>query len=424
MGLFTVYSASQTIDTIVVILMREKIEMSLNVLVVIEQNSWADRHIADSMAAMGHTVHRFYFGEYVSEYYGRRRQMEQEHKNKMLVRKARTLRDGKGLDLIFCYVYDDFLLEKYAKALRALDIPMVNYNVDMPSQWYRQTKTAKYFDIMLCAQPDHMQALNKYSQKTLYFPMAAKSYGSLAFSSFRPAEAITFLGTNVLYRESLLASLIADAFPVAVYGKNWLIKEDVVQGRNLERTLTDLAHYSLPRIKNEGFKVLLKVFANRILPEDPHRLSGNIPNSMAHGVLDTKDIPSLFRYSKVNLGLSRYAGDDLDCPGKCHMKLRDFEVPMAGGFYLVEKAPGYELAFEEGQEVVTWETLSELKSKLKYYLENDKEREEIARAGHARAQRDHGWEVRFSMLFDELGLKSDIQANSKLCHKVETGFAM
>ena len=36
-----------------------------------------------------------------------------------------------GLDLIFCYVYDDFLLPEYAKLLEQLDVPMVNYNVDM-----------------------------------------------------------------------------------------------------------------------------------------------------------------------------------------------------------------------------------------------------------------------------------------------------
>ena len=50
--------------------------MSLNILVVIEKNSWVDFHIAESLEQLGHTVHRFYFGEYVSEFYGVSRRSE------------------------------------------------------------------------------------------------------------------------------------------------------------------------------------------------------------------------------------------------------------------------------------------------------------------------------------------------------------
>ena len=106
--------------------------MPLNILMVMEKKSWVESHIVHALELMGNTVFRFYFGDYVSEFYGHRRRDEQIHKNVMLVEKAKQLCNEKHLDLIFCYVYDDFLIPKYAKQLSALGIPMVNYNVDMP----------------------------------------------------------------------------------------------------------------------------------------------------------------------------------------------------------------------------------------------------------------------------------------------------
>jgi spore maturation protein CgeB len=102
--------------------------------------------------------------------------------------------------------------------------------------------------------------------------------------------------------------------------------------------------------------------------------------------------------------MTRYANFNYTKQGKCQMKLRDFEVPMAGGFYLVEKAPGYDQCFVDGKEVVMWSTIDELQDKIKYYLIQDTEREQIALAGQKRAVQDHSWQARFNYLFSELGL--------------------
>ena len=48
-----------------------------------------------------------------------------------LVRLAKTLKASGRLDLIFFIVYDDFLMEDTAQQLRALQVPMINYHVDM-----------------------------------------------------------------------------------------------------------------------------------------------------------------------------------------------------------------------------------------------------------------------------------------------------
>ena len=68
-----------------------------------------------------------------------------------------------------------FFCPKSPHALRALDVPMLNYNVDMTNQWYRQIRTARYFTGMLCAQRVHMSDLARYGAPVYYFPMAARA---------------------------------------------------------------------------------------------------------------------------------------------------------------------------------------------------------------------------------------------------------
>ena len=145
----------------------------MNILVIGEANTWFDHHVTASLREMGHNISIFHYGNAVGEYYSRERRGEREQKNRDLLRQAVELKEDHRLELIFCYVYDDFLLPQTAAALRALDVPMFNYNVDMTNQWYRQIRTARYFTGMLCAQRVHMDDLARYGTPVYYFPMAA-----------------------------------------------------------------------------------------------------------------------------------------------------------------------------------------------------------------------------------------------------------
>jgi len=84
--------------------------------------------------------------------------------------------------------------------------------------------------------------------------------------------------------------------------------------------------------------------------------------------------------------------------------LRDFEVPMSGGFYLVEYMEELEDFFDIGKEIVCYSGPEELAAKIDYYLQNEDEREAIALAGLQRCRRDHTWKRRFENVFREVGL--------------------
>lgn len=369
-----------------------------------EKNCWMDVHIAHGLELMGHAISRFYFGEYLCEFYEHKRRPEQIKKNIELVNAAKTLRDTVGLDLIFCFVYDDFLMPKYAKILSNLNVCMVNYNVDMPSQWYRQIRTACYFDLILCGQPDNIECMRQYSKKVLYFPMAANSLQRDAFAASEKIHDVSFIGTAFPYRQHVLSELSKSSIRLSIYGKYWDGSHPNVYYRSMQKTLSDIQYYAWPRLRAEGLSSLFKVMFNRLLSDDKNKFDFYIPPEIIRGKTSDRDLPILFYRSKINIGLTRYALNDPYCIGRCQMKLRDFEVPMAGGFYLVEKAPGYDREFLDGKEVVTWQTLPDLSEKIHYYLKHDDEREAIALAGQKRAMRDHTWTVRFNTLFSELAL--------------------
>jgi len=360
---------------------------------------------------MGHDVHRFFYGSGVGEFYARDRRQERLQKNLALLGFAKRLKGEGRLDLIFCYVYDDFLLPEYAKALADLGVPMVNFNVDMVNQWYRQIRTAKYFTRILCAQRANMRNMARYGAKVMYFPMAARAFGNGAARdrSWQPDAPVTFVGTPMPYRSQVLARLNDAGVPLAVYGKFWIENRQATPQRHWEKTWADLRHYGWARLCAEGPGGLARAIGDRFPKGKARTRSGvtnGLPSSLIHGFVPDDAMSGLFRCSKISLGFTRMIGEDPDTPGINQVKLRDFEAPMAGGFYLVEKAPDYEDLFKPGSEVETWKEPGELLEKIRYYLEHDDEREAIARAGAARARADHTWQVRFRKLFNELGLGS------------------
>jgi len=88
--------------------------------------------------------------------------------------------------------------------------------------------------------------------------------------------------------------------------------------------------------------------------------------------------------------------------GKC------FEAAICGSFALCEYAPGLEYFFEVGKEIDVFHDKEELLEKVKYYLEHEEERENIARRGYERAVKDYAVEQavpKLISIIDELRKK-------------------
>jgi hypothetical protein len=152
---------------------------------------------------------------------------------------------------------------------------------------------------------------------------------------------VSFVGSNYGIRGKIVKVLIRDGIKVEVYGRNW-------------------------------------------------------PN----GRIATRDIPELFARSRIVLGVGAigYTKDF------CALKMRDFDGPMSGSFYITQYNSDLEGLYKIGKEIETYSNIPEGIEKVKYYLDHPEVRERIAKAGHRRALQDHTWEKRFERVFRTIGI--------------------
>lgn len=156
------------------------------------------------------------------------------------------------------------------------------------------------------------------------------------------------------------------------------------------------------------------------------------------GRLSQEEMIKIFSQSKINLNLTKSSGSvslrslvgifikkadgkiRIDSPlywidnlksflnrNREQIKGRNFEIPGCGGFLITGDADNLRDYYKAGKEIVIFENDKDLVKKIRYYLEHEKEREEIALSGYNRTIREHTYEKRFNDIFNKIiGLKN------------------
>ena len=112
----------------------------------------------------------------------------------------------------------------------------------------------------------------------------------------------------------------------------------------------------------------------------------------------------LFSRARLNLGFATVGETHAAATRITQVRLRDFEVPMSGGFYLAEHSEELAEFFRPGVEIETWRTREELRDKCRFYLRDDEARRRIAVGRPRPRPAEHTWEHRFAAAFREMDL--------------------
>ena len=110
------------------------------------------------------------------------------------------------------------------------------------------------------------------------------------------------------------------------------------------------------------------------------------------------DLIKIYNQSKISLNLS--FSHNTPAGYIYTIKGRDFEAPGCGSLLLTRDAKEIAEYFVPGEEIITYQDADDAAEKIKYYLENEDEREKIARKGYERVLKEHTYEKRFSEIFD------------------------
>ena len=400
----------------------------MKVLCIICNDKWMTNSFVAGWKSLGFEVDVFYYSpNLVRVDYSPAGWKMVAEMNRSLVQYAYESERRKNIDLIFCSILDDFISADTLLNLRKLKVPIVNYHCDMVALWFRSIKTASYFDLFCCAHQYGMDALRRKGARVLYSPMAGNPFEQSEKLAKKNDffDGVTFLGAPIGYRPSILAHLYYNKVPLRIYGHNWdwcpreydtntaEIKyfKNAIFGIN-DKVIHDLYYYAISNIFNSPFDFLRhqsqKVLARYVRKKfDVEEYYAHLPPSIILGPYDDKQFYGLVSGSSINVGFSHISGKEGSKYERMQVRLRDFEIPIAGGFYIAQYSRELSELFIEGEHIVFWKNRNDLLEKVKFYLNNPNERSRIAETGKLYANEHHLWKHRFIKILDKLSINGN-----------------
>jgi spore maturation protein CgeB len=284
-----------------------------------------------------------------------------------LLRQIKAAHAVQPFDLFFSYFYDSCVLPETIDAIRGLGIKTVNWYCNGSYQLELVREISPHYDFCLVPEKFRLADYRAMGARPIYCQEAANP------AIYKPEDVpvefdVTFVGQAYGERPLLIRYLREHGIAVHLWGHGW------------------------------------KTPDARFLPKESYEAISAIPEYLRSDPLPDEELVKMYSRSKINLGFSTCGSTHLLEQRILQVRLRDFEVPMSGGFYLVERMEELGEFFELGREVACYRDRAELLKKIRHYLAFPAEREKVRVAGHARAVRDHSWQSRFTAAFAEMGL--------------------
>ena len=110
--------------------------------------------------------------------------------------------------------------------------------------------------------------------------------------------------------------------------------------------------------------------------------------------LSTEDSVKVFNASRININLHSSTYHEGVNPGGDFVNPRTFEIAACGAFQLVDPRAGLSDFFRIGEEIICFDSLADLRSKIARYMKDPEERKAIAERGMLRVQMEHTYERR------------------------------
>lgn len=293
-----------------------------------------------------------------------------------LLRQIKTAHQRKPIDLFFSYFYSAYIEPQIIQEIGSMGIVTVNWYCNASYQLYLVEEIAPAYDYCLVPEKFRLEDYKRIGANPIYCQEAANPNVYKPYPLPQEFD-VTFVGQKYGNRPLYIANLIAQGVDARAWGPHWNKHSPV--WRRWVRKVKD-------------------TLLNRPLRDVPPQYCGS--------PLSDEEYIKMYSRSKISLGFTTVAeipagGDPIK-----QVRLRDFEAPMSGAFYMVEYFDELTEFFEPDREIVFFSSPDELADKAKYYLSHDTEREKIRAAGTERARCEHTWQKRFQTVFKQIGLPS------------------
>lgn len=276
----------------------------------------------------------------------------------------------QSIDLLFSYFYTACLEPGVIRRIGSFGIKTMNWFCNASYQFHLVKEIAPEYDFCLVPEKFRLEEYKRAGANPIYCQEAANPDIYRPYPETQRFNA-GFIGQAYGERPGLIARLIEQGIDVNVWGPGW---ESCAKRRP-----------SLNPLRWRWGKS-----------------SNGIPKRYIGGVLSDEEMVRTFSRTKVNLG---FAACWTSGPDRItQIRLRDFEIPMSGAFYLTEYQEELCDYFDIGEEIVCYRNADELSDKINFYLRHPADREKIRTNGRRRCLNDHTWAKRFEQVFRSVGL--------------------
>ncbi len=387
----------------------------------ISQSQLWKNNLFDSLVEMGHEVVPFrkdvtwHFTEYLNY------ETSAEERAKFLAYKAdlqtalieeiTAAHQAGKVDVFFSYFWSDVCEPETIEQIKSMGITTINWYCNGSYQFDLVAELAPHYDWCLVPEKFRLADYKAVGARPIYCQEAANPRFYKPYQL--PIEMdVTFVGQAYGDRPGYVRSLLDQGIDIRVFGHGWdefAPNNAISDGSNRTHPAKRVLKIAQRLMTPEGWRAVGRRLNQASQTEGVNsQLASNsvvvLPDKVIGGVLSDLDMIQLYSRSRINLGFSTCGSTHETGERITQIRLRDFEVPMSGGFYMVEFMEELEEFFEIGKEIVCYSGVEDLGDKIKYYLRNDGERESIRRAGYERCLRDHTWRKRFETVFQEIGL--------------------
>lgn len=304
-----------------------------------------------------------------------------------LLRQLLEAHRKKPIDLFFSYFYDSCITPEVIQEIKRLGIITLNFSCNNIHQFHLVERLAAFYDYCMVPERGALGKFRAVGGNPLHVQLGANPEVYKPYPIVREFD-VTFVGQKYADRQDYIYHLFKNGADIKVWGAGWKHEQS---GLDIKRVIRKIVS---PR------KVFSFLKSKTIELKNLRR--DRSMDKVCFPPLSDEELIKMYSRSKISLGFSKVIDPKNPRRFLRHLRLRDFEAPMSGAFYLAEYTPELEEYYKVGEEIVCYSCQEELLEKVRYFLSHPGEIEKIRRAGYERALKDHTWIKRFRQLFSSI----------------------
>ena len=292
--------------------------------------------------------------------------------------KAEQIINKHKFDIIFFVLFQDEFNEEFLKKIK-LNKETISIAWMSDDHWRfdsYSSKKAHLFDWILTTD---IKSLKKYNQ--LGFKNVIHTQWGFNHKDYIPLKKekkidVSFIGQPHSNRKVIIEKLKNNNINVLCRGYGWK------NGR-------------------VDHKEMINIFSNSKINLN-FTSSSNTKNLKSFIKIFIKKEGKLYKFYNLNQIIVNF--ENFFEENQKQIKGRFFEITGCGGFLLTEYAPYLEKYFEINKEIAIFKNYDDLVDKIKFYLKNDKIRDQVAKNAHNKVLSKHTYHHRYDEIFKKINL--------------------